>query len=249
MSPGYSHADHSLNTIRYAERLKEFPNEEQYIKLIKEAGKEVPKPKVKAKAKPKPAPEPKAKPSKKEEKKVEKPPTGAKNKVVKRALWNNHYKESHEEELKVNGNKNGSNTPTYSNGTDDDNEEDQETLMRTKKGELEDWKLLKQTLRSGGEELIDVDLQEKVDMLNEKKEELISKHMKYIRQVAPMLKREGELITQVQGPESDEERYVSEMRKIVKQKLKIYQDLDRDLDVVDRLMREEEEAYNQVNKR
>lgn len=73
--------------------------------------------------------------------------------------------------------------------------------------------------------------------------------MKYIRQVAPMLKREGELITQVQGPESDEEKYVAEMRKIVKQKLKIYQDLEKDLDEVDRLMREEEEVYNKVNKR
>ena len=38
-------------------------------------------------------------------------------------------------------------------------------------------------------------------MLMEKKEELISKHMKYIRQVALMLKQEGELITQVQGPD------------------------------------------------
>lgn len=116
------------------------------------------------KAKPKPKPVEKVK---KAEKKVEKPPTGSKNKIVKRAVWGN-YKESKEEELKGYGPKNGANTPTYSNGTDDDNDEDQETLMRTKKGELEDWKLLKQTLRSGGEEIIDVDLQEKVDMLNEK---------------------------------------------------------------------------------
>jgi hypothetical protein len=36
------------------------------------------------------------------------------------------------------------------------------------------------------------------------------------------------------------------MRKIVKQKLKIYQDLDRDLDEIDQLMKEVEEAYNQV---
>lgn len=133
------------------------------------------------------------------------------------------------------------------NADDDDNEEDHENLMRTKKGELEDWKLLKQTLRSGGEDLLAVELQEKADLLLEKKEELISKHMKYIRQVALMLKQEGELITQVQGPESDEERYVEKMRKIVKQKLKIYKDLENDLDEVDQLMKEEEEAYSKVN--
>ena len=61
-----------------------------------------------------------------------------------------------------------------------------------------------------------------------------------------MLKQEGELITQVQGPESDEETYVEKMRKIVKQKLKIYQDLEKDLDEVDHLMKEEEEAYSKV---
>mmetsp|Transcript_29486 Transcript_29486/g.33779 ORF Transcript_29486/g.33779 Transcript_29486/m.33779 type:complete len:88 (+) Transcript_29486:827-1090(+) len=84
-------------------------------------------------------------------------------------------------------------------------------------------------------------------MLLEKKEELISKHMKYIRQVALMLKQEGELITQVQGPESDEENYIEKMRKIVKQKIKIYKDLETDLDEVDKLMKEEEEAYSRIN--
>jgi hypothetical protein len=192
--------------------------------MVQESGKKLP---IKEKAKPK-----KAAP-----KKTEKPPTtGGKSKVTRGGAWSRVKKTKPEEESK--------------NGTDDDNDndEDQENLMRTKKGELEDWKLLKQTLRHGGEEDdIEMDLQEKADMLLEKKEELISKHMKYIRQVALMLKQEGELITQVQGPESDEEQYVYNMRKIVKQKLKIYQDLDRDLDDVDQLMKQEEEAYNQAN--
>lgn len=241
VSPGYSHADHSLNTIRYAERLKEFPSEEQYIKLVKNAGAEVPKPKSKPKSKAKARP----KPTKEVTKPAEKPPTSGGPKVIKRAMWGKINKEEYQEELKVDGPKNGANTPSYDD--DEPNEEDQENLMRTKKGELEDWKLLKQTLRSGGEDIMAVDLQEKADILLEKKEELISKHMKYIRQVALMLKQEGELITQVQGPESDEERYVTNMRQIVKQKLKIYQDLNADLGEVDRLMQEEEEAFNQTN--
>jgi hypothetical protein len=125
------------------------------------------------------------------------------------------------------------------------NEEDQENLMRTKKGELEDWKLLKQTLRFGGEDdIMALEIQEKADMLMEKKEELISKHMKYIRQVALMLKQEGELITNVQKPDCDEDHYIKNMRQIVKQKLKIYKDLDRDLDEIENLQMEEEEAFN-----
>lgn len=229
VSPGYSHADHSLNTIRYAERLKEFPTESQYAKLVENSGAQVPKPKPKAKAKPAPKPKPSA------VSKENKPPKGGVVKVTKRAKWGKIDKTEYAEELKV---------------EEDDNEEDQENLMRTKKGELEDWRLLKQTLRSGGEDDIQaLDIQEKADMLMEKKEELISKHMKYIRQVALMLKQEGELITNVQKPDCDEEYYVKQMRQIVKQKLKIYQDLDRDLDEIENLQMEEEEAYNQVNKK
>jgi kinesin family member 2/24 len=221
VSPGYSHADHSLNTIRYAERLKEFPSDSEYAKLAEAVGGRKPL----SKSKPKKAPA----------KQLDKPPAAShKPKVVRGGAWKKIKKSEPEEESK--------------NGTDDDNDEDQENLMRTKKGEMEDWKLLKQTLRYGGEEDFEaMDLQEKADMLLEKKEELISKHMKYIRQVALMLKQEGELITQVQGPQSDEESYIQNMRRIVKQKLKIYQDLDRDLDEVDKLMKEEEEAYKMVN--
>ena len=38
VSPGYSHADHTLNTIRYAQRLKEFNTEKQYAALLSKAG-------------------------------------------------------------------------------------------------------------------------------------------------------------------------------------------------------------------
>jgi kinesin family protein 2/24 len=179
VSPGYSHADHSLNTIRYAERLKEFPNESDYKKLVKDSGGKMPSTVKKPKAKAKDV---------KAKKKQEKPPKG--NKMVTRAKWGKIDRE-YVDEAKV-----------EETNEDDDNEEEQANLMRTKKGELEDWKLLKQTLRSGGEDdIMGLDLQEKADMLLEKKEDIISKHMKYIRQVALMLKQEGELITQVQQPD------------------------------------------------
>lgn len=38
VSPGYTHADHTLNTIRYAERLKDFPSEAKYEQMASEAG-------------------------------------------------------------------------------------------------------------------------------------------------------------------------------------------------------------------
>mmetsp|Transcript_29487 Transcript_29487/g.33780 ORF Transcript_29487/g.33780 Transcript_29487/m.33780 type:complete len:370 (+) Transcript_29487:249-1358(+) len=134
VSPGYSHADHSLNTIRYAERLKEFPSESQYAKLVKDAGEVLPN-KI---SKPKSS----AKPKKPPVKKMEKPPTGSAAKQAKRAAWGKPVKSSAEESK-----RNGRDGSSFENGTDEDNEEDQENLMRTKKGEIEDWKLLKQTLR------------------------------------------------------------------------------------------------------
>lgn len=168
-----------MNTIRYAERLKEFLPEEEYAKLASESGGSLPKAPEKKKPKAKKPPVPKD---------SKKKPV----KVVTRAKWGKIDRVKYSEGLK----------PSENVDDDDGDDENQEDLMRTKKGELEDWKLLKQTLRSGGEDdFIPMDLQEKADMLLEKKEELISKHMKYIRQVALMLKQEGELITQVQGPE------------------------------------------------
>ena len=81
-------------------------------------------------------------------------------------------------------------------------EDDEETMNRTKKGQEEDWQLLKQTLRSGGENPDNdgvSEFQDKVDDILEMREDLVTKHMKYIRKVALLLKQEGELITRVQG--------------------------------------------------
>ena len=75
--------------------------------------------------------------------------------------------------------------------------------------------------------------------------------MKYIRKVALLLKQEGELITRVQGLDNQDEKYpidkyVEKMRQIVQHNLKIYTDLDTDLEKFQQVMREEEEAYKNV---
>lgn len=57
-------------------------------------------------------------------------------------------------------------------------------------------------------------------MLMEKEEEVIGLHMKYIKEVARLLKKEGDLITKVQGLEGDDDKlpvdkYVDSMMGIV----------------------------------
>jgi len=76
--------------------------------------------------------------------------------------------------------------------------------------------------------------------------------MKYIRKVALLLKQEGELITRVQGIDAREEdrypidKYVEKMREIVRYNLKIYGDLDQDLEKFQTVLQEEEEAHNEI---
>jgi hypothetical protein len=120
-------------------------------------------------------------------------------------------------------------------------EEDEEDLkMRTRQLQKEDWQILKQTMRSGedknsGSPNTDINLQEKAEEILELQNEFITKHMKYIRKVALLLKQEGELITNVQGIENPDnkysiDKYVDTMRKITKYYLNIYSELDGDLE-------------------
>ena len=120
---------------------------------------------------------------------------------------------------------------------EEDEEDTMEQYERTKKAQHEDWAMLKQTLRSGDDGSNSpktVNLQEKAEDIMEMRDDLIQKHMKYIRKIALLLKQEGELITRVQGIDNGGEdypidKYVGKMRDIVQYNLKIYSDLDKDL--------------------
>ena len=132
-------------------------------------------------------------------------------------------------------------------------EDDEEAKMWTRKHQKEDWNILKQTMRHEENDSPGtvVNYQEKADDLLEMRDELISKHMKYIWKVALLLKQEGELITRVQGIDNQEEKYpidkyVEKMRQIVQHNLKIYTDLDKDLEEFQQAMNEEEEAFKYV---
>ena len=210
VSPGYSHADHTLNTIRYAERLKTFTSEDKYEQMVKKSSGYCPTP------------------VRKSNKKIDKPARaqwGRKKKVVEEVK----QQQKSPEEVEA---------------------EEEELMMRTKKGQNDDWQYLKQT--SNDDSPGTVKYEEKADSLLDMREDLIQKHMKYIRKVALLLKQEGELITRVQGIDAREEdrypidKYVEKMREIVRYNLKIYGDLDQDLEKFQTVLQEEEEAHNEI---
>ena len=93
-------------------------------------------------------------------------------------------------------------------------------MMRTKMKENEDWQKLKNTIRPGDKMAeTAMNFQEKADTLIEKQDELLNKHFKYIREVAQLLKTEGQILTKVKHKERDDEThlddYISQMESIV----------------------------------
>lgn len=120
--------------------------------------------------------------------------------------------------------------------------------MRQKK--QEDWNYLKQTLNMNhGEQLVDPGLltfHEKVDKIVDEEEELMNKHLQYIKEAASLLTEEGELISNVQGVgsvEYDIDEYVNKMERIIKRNLQIYGELQKRFHRFKKHLKEEEEAH------
>ena len=69
---------------------------------------------------------------------------------------------------------------------------------------------------------------EKVDNIYEEQEELRNKHLEYLKQAAQLLTEEGELISSLQGIDSEDvdiDNDVSRMEEIVEKNLRIYTDM------------------------
>jgi len=83
----------------------------------------------------------------------------------------------------------------------------------------------------------------------DEEEELRIKHVEYVREAAKLLNQEGELIAKSQGvgaEEQDIEDYVNKMESIVQRNLQIYTDLQNRIGRFKRLLKEEEEAHQNV---
>jgi kinesin family protein 2/24 len=90
---------------------------------------------------------------------------------------------------------------------------------------------------------------EKVDRIVEEEEELLNRHLQYLKEAAQLLTEEGELISNVQGVgsvEYDIDEYVSRMERIVARNIDIYSDLQRRILKFKKHLKEEEEAHQNV---
>ena len=89
----------------------------------------------------------------------------------------------------------------------------------------------------------------KVDRIVEEEEELLNRHLQYLKEAAQLLTEEGELISNVQGVgtvEYDIDEYVGRMERIVGRNIEIYNDLQRRINKFKKHLKEEEEAHQNV---
>lgn len=80
----------------------------------------------------------------------------------------------------------------------------------------------------------------------EEQEQLRTNHLEYLKEVAMLITQQGELISNIQGQDSEDQDiddYVNKMEKIVGRNLEIYNDMQKQLGRFKGLLNEEEKAY------
>ena len=92
---------------------------------------------------------------------------------------------------------------------------------------------------------------EKVDNIMEEQEQLRTNHLEYLKEVAMLITQQGELISNIQGQDSEDQDiddYVNKMEKIVGRNLEIYEDMKKQLTRFKGLLSEEEKAYQNAGR-
>ena len=100
-----------------------------------------------------------------------------------------------------------------------------------------------------GEDMLN--FHEKVELIMEEEEKLLSCHVDVIKEDARMLTEEGRLISQVQGEgvvDYDIDEYVKQMEKLVKHKVQIYSQLARRLNNFKKYLHEEEQVSHNLTR-
>jgi len=270
ISPGSSSADHSLNTLRYADRLKERSNVQiKPMKYEPEAYEDVkPQPeykptpqiqkqenpnvggKINKNNKPENIPEkdsypskPSAVESKNDAKAQNKPPKGTE--VTKPQANNNPPPQK----------KKGPKAASINEISDKENKkvdlDGDDSPVNIKKAN-EDLKYMKETMRKENKNMMSneyFDFQEKVNAILEEQEEIFSLHMSAIKEDARLLTHESELISNVQGigvVDYDVDAYVQRLESVIKAKLQLYSTLDKKSSKFKRHLQEEEEISSKV---
>ena len=123
-------------------------------------------------------------------------------------------------------------------------------LNEQKKKERQDLDILKNTLKNENNEEPDdyFNFQEKVEYLLDLQEDIMNMHLTAIREDAQMLKKESEIISNARSNDADYEidTYIKDTEEIVKKKLSMYKEIAEKIKLAKKALAEEEEYSKKV---
>jgi len=259
--PGSSSADHTINTLRYADRLKGKankvydPKDAIYMKKEQPSQPQFEEPEedeiIEQPAKP-PLSNAMRSPQhhEKEDRKRD-------NSAPRRELSSNKKKveapplkkEISKPAQSAAGKKPGLPPKPVADDSDDDDVKPQSKVQQKKK--KEDLNMLKTTLRMEKGDPVDeevFDYQEKVDDVLDMHDEILALHMNILKEDASFLSKETELYSRAQreGFDDDMETYIESLDEIVQKKIHLYGQLSKKIAKFKNALKEEEEIHSKV---
>ena len=256
VSPTYTSANHTLNTLRYSDRLKEQTKQHfggNYNNVNNGRGinqngnnnnnlnnniNHIPSPKNN---------------NKNETNSNKANINKANNKIMKteRSRSKGKKQTNKKEEPKIKQNKNNNKNERIQTQNEKNEENDNKYIDD---GEEEDWDYLKRTMAKRDGKIMNDDFikyNHLTAKLVEDEDDIINYHMNIIKEDARLLSQEGDLITNIKGvgKEGDfkMDEYIAGLDKIIEQKLKIYNNIKGKVDKYKLHIKEEDELRQKLD--
>ena len=238
VNPSYTSANHTLNTLRYSDRLKEKTKQHfggNYNNVNAARG-------INQNNNNNFAPSPKN---------VKQNNDNKINYNKKNAAERTKSKERKPTVKKQDSSKNKVNSKREVSTQNDTNDEND---IKEDDGEEEDWDYLKRTMaKREGKVLNDdyIKYHHLTAKLVEDEDDIINYHMNIIKEDAKLLSQEGDLITNIKGVGKEEDfkmdEYIAGLDKIIEQKLKLYNNMKGKVDKYKKHIKEEDILRQKLN--
>ena len=238
VNPSYTSANHTLNTLRYSDRLKEKTKQHfggNYNNVNAARG-------INQNNNNNFAPSPKN---------VKQNNDNKINYNKKNAAERTKSKERKPTVKKQDSSKNKVNSKREVSTQNDTNDEND---IKEDDGEEEDWDYLKRTMaKREGKVLNDdyIKYHHLTAKLVEDEDDIINYHMNIIKEDAKLLSQEGDLITNIKGVGKEEDfkmdEYIAGLDKIIEQKLKLYNNMKGKVDKYKKHIKEEDILRKKLN--
>ena len=252
VNPSYTSANHTLNTLRYSDRLKEKTKQHFGGNYNNNAGRGINQANNNFAQSPKNAKVDKINYNKNAPNQKQNNINNINDKKSKVERTQSKEKKPNTkkpEPSRKQNNKSNITKASSQNDTNDENDSKEED-----DGEEEDWDYLKRTMaKREGKVLNDdyIKYHHLTAKLVEDEDDIINYHMNIIKEDARLLSQEGDLITNIKGVGKEEDfkmdEYIAGLDKIIEQKLKLYNNMKGKVDKYKKHIKEEDILRQKLN--